>query len=422
MGLWINIPCYEDGTDGEPGSYSTAVLQLLASSYTSSGKVFFERGNENIWNNYPTTACLNNLFNIATGTYSDVWDYLAAGAHTFANLARANLPAGWWGTKVFQVEGQQAATGNGPYYTGDYLGDLNTRSGGNPSADVQYIAIAPYVNPVVGSSDSVSTIESNVDEWIVNGANSWGAEQTDIVARSFGLTNGLLSYESGIQWNICGNPGSSCSNSNANEGAAMMAIGMTPQITAIYQQYADLGFQAYTHFATGVWAQGGPTAPDNELSTSYSSLISTGSPTLAGIQPFEAGQTVTRNVVSASGATIPGYNYADNIGNSNNCSFASTNVQTPVPNVPFFLGGNCFYRVWNPNSTSQTYTLVASFSDVSGSPTTNLVVNGTTQASGVAVSNGAVTVGSVTLAPGDNFVVLGHGGTQSATVTQLQFN
>jgi len=423
-GLWINLPAWEDGSDGQPGSYSTAILQLLASSYTSTGKVFFERGNENFWNNYLCTPVLKNLEATGEGGYADVYDYMAAGAHAFANLARSNLPAGWWGSKVFQVEGQQAAAGNGPYYTGDYLGYLKTRSGGSPSSDVQYISIAPYVNPVVGATDSIASIELNVDSWVVDGASSWGAEQTDIVARTFGLTNGLVSYEGGIQWNICESSGTSCSSTNSSEGAAIMDVGMTAPITNVYQQYANLGFQAYTHFASGVWVS--PSNEHlgsvNELTTSYSSLLLSGSPTLAGIQPFETGQTVSRNVVGVSGATISGSNYADNLGNTNDCSFANTNVQAPVPNISFFAPGNCFYRVWNPNPTSHTYTLIATFAGVSGSPRTNLIVNGTTQATAVAVSNGAITVGSVTLAPGDNFVVLGIGATQSASIEQLQFN
>jgi len=419
MGLWINLPAWEDGTDGEPGSYSTAILQLLASSYTSSGKVFFERGNENFWNGYWCTDVLRNLEAVGTGGYSDAYDYMAAGAHTFANLARANLPSGWWGTKAFQVEGQQAASGGGPYWTGDYLQYLKTRSGGTPSNDVQYIAIAPYVNPSIGSSDSMATIEANAQTWPASEAGGWGAEQTDIVARSYGLK--MLTYEGGIQWNMI-----ESSNTNSNVAAALADAGMAPAIEDIYQQYANLGFQGYSHFGAGVFTAPGfsaATAPINAFSTNYSTLIDTptASPTLLGIQPFEGGQTVTRNVVAASGATIPGYDFADNVNNTNDCALNNSSLPT-TPALAYFSSGYCLYRVWNPNSTAATYSLVVTFSGLSGSPTTNLVVNGTTAATSVAVTTGAATIGSVTLEPGDNFIALGKNGTQTATITQLQFN
>ena len=393
MGLWINIPAWEDGTDGSPGSYSTAVLQLLASSYTSSGPLYFERGNENFWNTYFCTPVLNNLLSVASGSYSDVLDYMAYGAHAFANLARSYLPSGWWGARAFQVEGSQAVVGGfGSYYTADYLGSLDTRSGGNPGADVQYIALAPYVNPTIGGSDSVATIESNVYSWLTSQAPDWGAEQTDIVARNYGL-KGLVTYESGIQWNTVSG------TSNANVGAAIMDSGMTAPIRAIYQQYANFGFQAYGHFAAGVYVSSmyANAAPVNELSTNYSTLISSGSPTLAAIQPFEAAQTITRNVVSGSGSSFSGANWADNIGVTDG---TFSQAWTGVPNLSFFDTGYCLYRVWNPTAASLVLTLSVTFSGVSGSPTSNLIVNGTTVASGVAVSNGVVTFGSVTLRQG----------------------
>jgi hypothetical protein len=416
LGLWINTPAWEDGSisgavtaTGEPGTYSQSILQMIGSNFTSSGNVIFEFGNENFWNGgYYCTPVLNALYAQSTG-FSSKMDWVGSRLHTFANLARTYLPSGWWLSKVFQINGQQTAIGNGPFYTQQCLAAMNSRYG-NVSGDVQAVAIAPYITPTIGNSDSVSLILSESSAAITSGAPGWAIEDIAVMCIPYGVQ--VWTYEGGFQWNEA-NP------SAVNLGAACLNSGMTANVEQLWQQAFDFGVSKISHFGTGVWTGGGNNIND-ELSNNYATLIASGSPTLAALQSFYSGYAWTRNVITGSGSIVNGANYLENLTAGVYGNFALNQ------NAPHNQTGYCTYLVKCPAGGAGTYTLDVTFASVSGSPTTSVEVNGTVLRTGVAVSNGVVNCGSITLTAGLNYICLGQNGAQGTTaqnqITLLQVN
>jgi hypothetical protein len=152
-------------------------------------------------------------------------------------LAQTYLPVGWWDTKAFQIDGEQAATGDGSYYTQITLAAMRTRYGaGYPAADVHYVATAPYVTPTLGASDSVPTILSEFNAEIISDANppnglpGQDSEAIDALVIYFGL-KGMATYEGGGQWNSVngGNP-----DGIANLGPALLSVHGRPHFVQAF--------------------------------------------------------------------------------------------------------------------------------------------------------------------------------------------
>ena len=411
IGLWISTPMVEDGTNSSAGGWSSSVMDYLVANWNwaSGKKIYFELANEN-WNVGPAPwfvyVGLSAVYGFATRD-----TYYAYLLHAFANLCRTKFPT-TFGTQVNQVFAWQTV---GQFYENSILTALAAI--GTPSADVQYIATAPYCTPTVGNSDSIATIEAAVaSAGAVQALNS-NCENTAIQAMYYGIK--LCGYESGGQWGIA-----PVSQTNANVGLAIMDAGMTAPLTTYYQGVFNSGFEFITHFGSGVSASGNAnTSPTYELSNVYASPLS--SPTLSALQSFMSGFTPTRNVVSGSGSVINGVNYADNSaalpsGNYGQASNLPGAFNLTGLIAPFFLSGYVTYLV---NCTAPGgYTLVVNFT-VTGTKYTDLIVNGVLLQVFVTVTTGNVSLGSVTLKKGPNFVLLGRGSAQaSVAVNSLTFN
>jgi hypothetical protein len=114
------------------------------------------------------------------------------------------------------------------------------------------------------------------------------------------------------------------------------------------------------------------------------------------------------------GTPISGANWADNPAFNNVLgTLADNGFQTSQ--APFYgVGG---YRSYILNCPSAgTYTLTASVTTTGNGTSTNLIVNGATVSSDIALPNsttGNVSLGSVTLQFGANCIVFGKGSAQS---------
>ena len=273
------------------------------------------------------------------------------------------------------------------------------------------MAVAPYVTPTLGNSDSAQTIVTEAASAVSSQAPGWALE--DILTMCIPYNVQMWTYEGGFQWN-------SANQSAVNVATACVSTSLSPTmqtpLTALWQQVYDFGVSRATHFAGGVWTAGGNNIND-ELSNNYSTLIGSGAPQLSALQAFTGGVTRTRNLVTASGSIVNGANYLDHITAGVYGNFALNQ------NAPHNEAGYCTYHVYC--QLPGPYTLEVTFSSVSGSPTTSVEVNGTVLRSGVAVSNGVINLGAVTLLTGDNYICLGQNGAQGTTsqnqIMQVEF-
>ena len=426
IGLWLCRPTLEDGTDYAPGSWSSDVLTYIKNNWTSTGTVYIEDVNEN-WNagTYQSFWGMNGIA-FTRGYWTvpgDVSSYYAFRAHTFANLARSIMPA-MFGTKVKQVMCWQ--TNNGGAIIPRKVFTSIVTLGGTPNQDIQLHAIAPYLSPATFvAGDSIATLQSKTaTEAVVSHLAHW-TENNVILAAHWGIPFG--SYEDNGNW------GASQFSTITNLPAAIKDAGMQAPLTAHIQSGFDCGKQLVTHFADGVSVQVyGVGSSLYELTDTYAAPLVTAQG--SALASFFAGFTFTRNLVSASGSIVDGVNYADN-----NATISATKGSFNVANsglfMPYGQSGYIPYRIncTDPraNSGAVTYTLVVTFSAVSGTPTTNLEIGDPTRgfssiASGVSVANGAITVGTITLVKGVNYVLLGKNGAQGTSaqnlIQQLQFN
>jgi hypothetical protein len=426
-GLWINTPADEDGTYGAAGSWSTNMLQSVAAHYTSSGPLYFEMGNET-WNTgYPVnyhSGTLNTLYTGSTG-YSSIYDYLGYRFRSFSTIAQAQLPAGWWGTKAFQVIGVQFGGTLAYPQAQQVLAAMRTRYGaGSPAADLHYITMAPYVTPQLNSgdaSDSAATLLSKFTTTIPLGSGSAGislgdSEASNALAISYGML-GINSYEGGGQWNSVngGNP-----NAITNLGAMILSSGMTSSMTTLYQYLIDFKFANFSHFATGVDVGGDVAGPLDELAktwTANTGISTANSPTLAALLSFGSPST-TRNIVTpGSGSSFSGANWADNLVTSTYGNFDSQGY-SPANNTTYSAVGNVMYLI--KATAAGTTTLSITMSNVSGTPQTQVEVNGTIVRTVNGLVNGVNNLGSITLVKGLNYIRLGINNGAQGTAAQNQ--
>lgn len=420
VGVWINQPWYEDGTNGAAGTWTADVCQYLAANWTSTGNIYFEDGNEN-WNGTYLPLYMINAM-VVQGGYADSAHLVAERRHICANVCRANLPAGWWGTRAFQVNGCQSAMPGGPFAPRGVYNAMNA-SWGNPSADCQYTTMSPYATPnVVNNNDSIATIEADFVAAEHSGRVTQGIESEIAVGLSQIPRGGaikLCTYEAGGQWNGV--------NANAvNVGAAILDTGMIAPLKGLYDRMFTSGVDFATHFGSGL-AQNisGNRAPENNLqlvqnSAAFFANPVSSSPPYAAISSYFGGFVHSfgqRNVIHAKGDIIQGYDYVEN----------DANISTTLPN--FTMGATQYphsvngYLTWVLYCLApQTYALDVTYSTVGGGVTSDVEVNGTVVYTGVALSSGLVHMGNIPLIAGWNYVTLGRNTTQTGTVNTLQFN
>ena len=412
-GLWVNTPFYEDSASliGAPGTYCTAVMNYINSNYTGPGPVYFEQANE-IWNTFYT-----GLTYLAAQAALTLTTYLAQRAHIFANIGRSVFGSNW-GIKFKQVLAwQQGALS----WFCPIMSYLQTTYG-SAVADVQVLAVAPYITPAILTGDSLATVQSKTSALasaVPNQANLNFAENIAITAMYYGAK--LIAYESGVAWNAV-------SNQNANVGLAIMDAGMQPIINTYYTGLFNSGFAGCSHFTEGVQGVPDNRGPVDEMALDWTTFLASGSPTYNAVSSFFSGLTPTRNVVAVGSASVVDcINYADNTSTtptrSGNAGLGvypylgqiTASFQGPFENITGELGYliNC--------TVAGTSTMTVYFT-TTASGTCHVNVNGTTLNGGSAfsISNGltnqvGLTV-SVTFVKGQNYVLLGQSGAQTGIV------
>lgn len=414
-GLWIHAPLLEDGTHFAVGTYMSAVFDLLNASWDFTIPVYIETSLE-MWNYW--FSLLNGI--AVTEGFTNVTTYMAYRLHAMSVLGQSKLGSKW-GNQVKQVFAWQ--TGATALFS-NVLADIQSTYSVAPSADVHYLAIAPYCTPVVGNTDSAATIQG----YITNGQGTVGcdgprqalraqSENIAIVGLSYGIP--MVTYEDGVPWDIV----QAVNPSAANVGAAIMDPGMTAALEVYQQGIFNSPYVKTTHTADGVSVSNNAFAPADELTNDYAALAS--SPTLLALLSFTNGATVTRNVVSGPGSVLDCINYADNdsVISASYPSYGSLNPNTTAPHI--LVRGYIAQTIWSP--IAQTRTLVLGVTSTAAGAT-DIEVNGTVLYSNVTIpnfsGNGSVTIGSVSLKAGWNYICHGRSGVTQASVTpkSLTFN
>ena len=408
VGLWINQPALEDGTNYAAGSWSQSVLQWLDTNWPSSAPpVIFELGDE-LWANNPSSEIYNALAALyVPGTYTSNAAYLGYRLHTFSQLAQSTLSTLAFGTNIKQVWAWQALVGS-PSSTNVPAAMVAAYS--SFSNDVQYMANAPYFSANLTSGMSVAQVQAAYNNLAPNLAGGKGCDCFTIMAIHYGAN--YITYEGGDD--IGGGDGSGVPNS----GPAKMNSGFTAAMEACYTAILNAGATWFTQFEEGASTFGTGSSqvdysPGFELTNNWS--LRNSSPTFNAISSFFNGFTPTRNVVTTPGAVIAGSAYADNNSGAN----GNFNL-TKYFGAPFLQAGYCAYLVYS--ATNRSSAVAVTFSGVSGSPTSQFWCNGTEVASSVSVSNGSVSMGTCSLVTGWNYVAFGKNGAQTATITQVTFN
>ncbi len=423
IGIWYNLPVQQDGAKAAPGSYSTSLLTMfntfIEAGYTQ--PIYLEIGNE-LWN-----GAYDNGFtgggelsvlaaNAGFGNSVDgASQYLGYQLHALADICRT-IFGSKFGTQVNIVLASQAAGGG----WGDYIpATLNYMSSnyGTPRNDIQYLALAPYINLYQQSASpwnysnsmTVAQIEANLMQSIPS--NIFGnfpqttstpnpCESYSISAQHWGM--GLLGYEAGWQVNSEG--------ALKNISAATMDSGMTAVMEMFWTTCLNSGIQYISNFESGVDCTGDANDPVDELSNNYASLISTGSPRSIACFSFASGSYAqTRNVISAHGQAISGGNYADALGAPDPTFSASNDL----------IGDNSI--AWQLYCTDPgSYSMVVA---ATSSCTVSVEVNAAIVSSSYSLTGGSSSGLGVTLKKGFKYVVLSAtGGDFNTAVQSLTFN
>lgn len=415
IGIWICLPLFEDGTNYSAGSYATAVMNALV-SMGFTGEVIFETANE-IWNYHSHTLAGIVPFLGFTGSQA-VQQYMGYRAHALATLGRS-IFGSKWGRSVRQALAWQSG-GNGLAFFSQTLAYMQATYG-NVSADLSHLAIAPYVTPTIGNTDTVAQIVG----YITNGQGTTASdgprqalrnlsENIATVAMAYGLT--LIAYELGGQWNAV-------NQSAVNAGAAIMDPTMTGAFQAYYAGVLNSPYQFVCHFCiAGVTAVSGNVSPVDDLSNNYANFIASGSPTLSALQTFTNGNFVpTRNVLDAVGDSIDCINYCDNDAVIS-AAYPYLGQLSGFSVGPHYGTGGYISRTFYSPGGGQIRLSLTVNSTAAGA--TDVEVNGTVYSSNVAIPNfggsGTVDLGQVTTKPGWNYLCLGRAGTTQSGVTPMR--
>jgi hypothetical protein len=417
-GAWLNLPPVYDGTY----TYVTSLANALFAQVPAGHKIYLEEADE-MWND--AGAGITAWQNSAT-SFGSTWGYLATQVHAMAGIFKSVYGARY-GTDVCFVEAWQSGS-NGVFFQWNIWHyyqtqgwTINAANGG----DFCYTSIAPYMNTGYTSgqyNNTVAQILATLTTAGTSQAFNSAMEQNVVMGMKYGLAE--YTYEGGWQTNA--------ENSElVNAGAAILNSGMTAVMNNYYQGEANSGVISFGTYTGGVDSNDtGNLSPVDEFTTQYP--ITNSTPRFASILNYTAGWTPTRNVVTNAGATIPGGNYLDTSGGTlPTLAESGYDVPFDAPNY-----GECCqvsYLVWT--AAARNAALVVNFTNTGGAGSTHLeygsspngytILGGGTPTS-VAIPSGTnnVSVATVPLAKGWNYITLGvPNTTQSAiTVNSLTLN
>lgn len=426
-GIFVNNPILEDGTNGAAGSWTSAVMQLIANAVAANplwtGDILFQPLANEPWNSgYLTYRMLFQNYPTGPYGYATVADYVGYRMHAFAQLGRTYFPT-LWGTRVGSVLGWQEGGSNGFYSPLAYM----VTQGWTPSADIMYGAIAPYANPTgLTTSSSISAIEAAMSAVASSQATSstTRSENIAITLMHYGIK--LLSYELNFQWNGSGYSGMT------NLAAAIQDPGYAAPVIDLIAGCLNSGHTKISWSTDGLTTSASPGGGSGGDEFGAGPQWATGvmnTPVGQALKSFMPGGTnypfiPTRNVINGSGSIISGGNYADKTAASlpgfPAGIFSNTNG-SPYYTLQGYIG--YFFNCLVPG----TYEVVLTMSGT-GAPTTNVEIGSAPSGysipiTGKALAVGANSLGQVTLPAGPGYILFGAGGAQSTLlIDQIQFN
>lgn len=410
IGYWPCLPAGEDGTNNAAGSYTTSVLNDILSIIVPTGQpVYIELGDE-WWNgSYPAgisgttgklqTLAVANGFASSPTDFNGIYQYIGYKYHALANACRSVFGSNFGpGKQVQLVLSWQLGVGNSTAFPA-ILNYMNTTFGA-PKADIQHLAVAPYMNLSnnAGDTSTALVLADLAAQAPVTPYNTF-CEHTSILARFWGMD--MFMYEG--EWQV---------NTEAANSFIPLALANSA-ITAVLVSWGraciDAGFKLLNWFEVGCTQANSGNTPEDELSNNYAALISTGSPQLSAIQSLAAGAyTPQRNVVSPAGSTTISL-FADQL--------------TPAPislgtNVDFLFAFGCA-----PMQVQMLAPMTKTLSvNATGSGTVSVIIDDTIVASGVAITAGANVIGSFAFPAGQHAISVGSNSFQGATIDSYTFS
>lgn len=408
-GCWLNLgPLFDSSF-----TYITSLANALYALVPTGTPIYLEIGDE-LWNG---AGAGSTTWASTAEAYSSSgnWVYFAYQTHNIASIFRSVFGSRY-GTDIRLVLAWQQG-GNGVYFQYN-LYKYYISQGWNIGEDFYCVSCAPYfqTGQAEGSSASIAAILSQYQSNAA--AICLAAYDENFI--TMGLKYGLpaIAYEGGPQVN-------SEPSGITNLSGALMNSGMTSVDEAFYQACANSGFYGIASFGDNVNANNGysPTGanycPIDSFDYDYDNAIAGLSPRRIAAMAYTSGWNPTRNLVSGAGSVIEGNCF---LSSSSGASPALTVQNTAVAAPNYGVAGEVAYLV---NCTSPgTYPLVVNFTNSGASsgltgceyggnfnpatvipPTVSIPV-GTTN----------VTVGSVELVEGANYVVIGYPGTAQTSI------
>ena len=240
------------------------------------------------------------------------------------------------------------------------------------------------------------------------------SENIAILAMHYGMD--LEAYECG--WESGGETAAS------NYGLAIMDSGMTAVVSSYLQNLLNSGYSRLNWTAFGISNNNTPASdPGYALSSNYSTLISTGSPRLAGIQAVNtSGVAYTRNVVGTGTFTIDAINYADNVS-AMSATYPYLGQLNSYAQGPYYSYGGYIGYIINCTKAGN-YAVTATFNATTTGTTScecgssgNAGLNNIATGKSIPIGTGvSVAMGTFALALGANYILLGNGTTYAGIV------
>ena len=407
MAPYIHMPANFDST------YLSDVASVAFSKVPAGTALYIEYGNEN-WNGSGNAYWAINGLATQAGITAD--QYIATQLHTIAAEFRSVFGSRY-GTDVRLVCASQT-TGAGTTHFKNQLAYM-VGQGWTPKNDIWRMETAPYLNPspAVINTDTEAQILTKLTTGSGSQWYSSNVETHSFIARAYQFAGGFGTYEQGWdvlqQFGVTGNP---------NYGAALVDTALTPIFVAYQQGIMNAGVQVSTHFKGGVSSSNSSHAPDDEFSTSYSGLLSSGCPILAALQNFTSGYyTPTRNVVAKSGDQVDWRNYLDAAPGASYPTFTASSNISPLTNY------NIGCQIYVPSQLTAT---VKCYFTTTASSSFNLIIDGVQVATGVTIPNGLngtlsapVSFATVTLSAGFHSIDMGAGAAATGvTANVLEFD
>jgi hypothetical protein len=407
IGLWANLPAYDDGTNFSAGSYTNAVLTLINTVIVPTGKpVYIELLNE-VWNSYASgvggtlgTNAVAKGFATSTSDYQGIYQYFGYLYHELANMCRTIFGANFGiGKQVQLVACNQLGTGWSTAFP--YMLNYMSTNYGAPSADIQNLGWAPYMNLSNNSGDgSTAAVIADLTAQAPVTVYNFQCEHGSIFAKFWQMN--MLMYEG--QWQV------NTEAANSFIPTALASSSLTAPLVTWGKSCIDAGFKSLTWFEVGCSQANSGNTPEDELSNTWSTLVSTGSPQLAAIQALSSPYTPQRNIVAASGSTTISL-------------FADQLTPTPISmqvdaNGFLFAFGSAPMQVQFPTAATKTLTINATGS----SGTVSVIIDNVTVASGITISSGANVIGSFAFSATQHGVSVGTSGFQNPTIVSATFS